>query len=200
MNKLTVFCASSPGFKPEYLRAAQSVGHFLAERKITLVYGGGRVGLMGALADAALEKGGQVIGVIPQFLMDLEVGHRGLTELIIVESMHERKLKMAELCDGVMALPGGFGTLEELIEMLTWSQLALHHKPIGILNAEGYYDSLLQFFDHMVGEGLLKEANRDLAIFDEDIHRLYQKMSSFEHTIGRHPATTKWIGEDARKT
>lgn len=137
MNKLTVFCASSPGFKPEYLRAARSVGHFLAERNLTLVYGGGCVGLMGALADAALEKGGQVIGVIPQFLMDLEVGHRGLTELIIVESMHERKLKMAELCDGVMALPGGFGTLEELIEMLTWSQLALHQKPIGILNTGG---------------------------------------------------------------
>ena len=195
MNTLTVFCASSPGFKPEYIQSARSVGHFLAERSITLVYGGGCVGLMGALADATLEKGGQVIGVIPQFLMGLEVGHRGLTELIIVESMHERKLKMAELCNGVMALPGGFGTLEELVEMLTWSQLALHRKPIGILNTAGYYNSLLRFFDHMVEEGLLKEANRDLVIFDEDIHRLYQKMSSFEHTI-----TTKWVGSDSRKT
>ncbi len=194
MDKLTVFCASSPGFEPEYLQSAQSTGHFLADRNITLVYGGGCVGLMGALADAVLEKGGQVIGVIPQFLLDLEVGHQGLTELIIVESMHERKLKMAELCDGVMALPGGFGTLEELVEMLTWSQLALHRKPIGIVNTKGYYNSLLQFFDHMVEEGLLKEANRDLAIFDEDIHRLYQKMSSFEHTN-----TTKWVGTNSRK-
>ena len=193
MNAITVFCASSPGLQPDYIQGAQSVGRFLAERDITLVYGGGCVGLMGALADAAIEKGGRVIGVIPQFLMDLEVGHRGLTELIIVDSMHERKLKMGELCDGVMALPGGFGTLEELVEMLTWSQLALHQKPIGILNTAGYYNSLLRFFAHMVGEGLLKEANRDLAIFDDDVHRLYQKMSSFERTI-----TTKWSGANTK--
>ena len=194
MNSITVFCASSPGFKPAYVQAAQDTGRFLAKNNVTLVYGGGCVGLMGALADAVLDAGGQVIGVIPQFLMDLEVGHRGLTELIIVESMHERKLKMAELCDGVMALPGGFGTLEELVEMLTWSQLALHRKPIGILNTEGYYDLLQKLFAHMVGEGLLKESNQNLAIFDEDISRLYQKMSSFEPTT-----TTKWVS-DSRKT
>lgn len=194
MNSITVFCASSPGFKPAYVQAAQDTGRFLAKNNVTLVYGGGCVGLMGALADAVLDEGGQVIGVIPQFLMDLEVGHRGLTELIIVESMHERKLKMAELCDGVMALPGGFGTLEELVEMLTWSQLALHRKPIGILNTEGYYDLLQKLFAHMVEEGLLKESNQNLAIFDEDISRLYQKMSSFEPTT-----TTKWVS-DSRKT
>ena len=157
------------------------------------------MGLMGALADAVLEQGGQVIGVIPQFLMDLEVGHRGLTELIIVASMHERKLKMAELGDGVIALPGGFGTLEELVEMLTWAQLDLHRKPIGILNTEGYYDLLRQFFNHMAQEGLLKEANRDLAIFDEDIHRLYQKMSSFEPATDSGRRSAKWVG-DSRKT
>ena len=195
MNKLTVFCASSPGFDPKYVQSAQAVGRFLAAQNITLVYGGGCVGLMGALADTVLEMGGEAIGVIPRFLMDLEVGHRGLTELIIVESMHERKLKMAELCDGVIALPGGFGTLEELIEMLTWSQLALHRKPIGILNTGGYYHFLRQFFNHMVDEGLLKEVNRDLAIFDEDIERLYQKMSSFEHSI-----TTKRLDSDFHKT
>ena len=194
MNNITVFCASSPGFQPEYVQAAQATGHFLAERNIALVYGGGRVGLMGALADAVLEKGGKVIGVIPQFLMDLEVGHRGLTELIVVESMHQRKLTMADLCDGFIALPGGFGTLEELVEILTWSQLALHRKPVGILNTNGYYNLLQQFFNHMVGEGLLKEANQDLAIFEEEIDQLYRKMTSFEHTI-----TTKWVG-DSHKT
>ena len=194
MDKITVFCASSAGYDPAYVAAAQTTGRFLAHQNITLVYGGGCVGLMGALADAVLEEGGQVIGVIPQFLMDLEVGHRGLTELIIVESMHQRKLKMADLCDGVIALPGGFGTLEELVEMLTWSQLSLHRKPIGVLNTKGYYDLLQQFFERMTREGLLKEENQSLAIFDEDISRLYQKMSSFE------PATTtKWVN-GSRKT
>ena len=193
MDKITVFCASSEGFNPAYVAAAQATGRFLAEQRTTLVYGGGSVGLMGVLADTILEQGGNVIGVIPQFLLDMEVGHRGLTELIVVDSMHERKLRMAELCDGVIALPGGFGTLEELVEMLTWSQLALHRKPIGILNTSGYYNLLKQFFDHMTQEGLLKEANRDLAIFEEDISRLYQKMSSFRPAI-----TTKWVDSSSK--
>ena len=179
MNHITVFCASSAGFDPQYGDAARALGQFLVKQNITLVYGGGRVGLMGILADAVLAGGGQVIGVIPQFLLDLEVGHTGLTELLVVKSMHERKLRMAELGDGVIALPGGFGTLEELIEILTWSQLALHGKPVGILNTNGYYNLLRQFFDHMVGEGLLKPQNRDLAIFEDDIERLYEKMSIF---------------------
>ncbi len=179
MNHITVFCASSAGFAPQYGDAARALGQFLAKQNITLVYGGGRVGLMGILADAVLAGGGQAIGVIPQFLLNLEVGHTGLTELLVVKSMHERKLRMAELGDGVIALPGGFGTLEELIEILTWSQLALHGKPVGILNTNGYYNLLRQFFDHMVGEGLLKPQNRDLAIFEDDIERLYEKMSIF---------------------
>ena len=179
MNHITVFCASSAGFDPQYGEAARALGQFLAKQNITLIYGGGRVGLMGILADAVLAEGGQAIGVIPQFLLDLEVGHTGLTELLVVKSMHERKLRMAELGDGVIALPGGFGTLEELIEILTWSQLALHGKPVGILNTNGYYNLLRQFFDHMVEEGLLKPQNRDLAIFEDDIERLYEKMSIF---------------------
>ncbi len=195
MNHITVFCASSPGSDPQYAEAAHALGQFLVKQNITLVYGGGRVGLMGILADAVLAAGGQAIGVIPQFLLDMEVGHTGLTELIVVESMHERKLRMAELGDGVIALPGGFGTLEELIEMLTWSQLALHRKPVGILNTNGYYDLLRQFFNHMVEEDLLKPENRDLAIFEEDIERLYKKMSIF-----RPLTTTKWVGDDSRKT
>ena len=195
MKRVTVFCASSPGISPQYGQAARALGRFLVKQDITLVYGGGRVGLMGILADAVLAEGGQAIGVIPRFLLDLEVGHPGLTELIVVESMHERKLRMAELGDGVITLPGGFGTLEELIEMLTWSQLELHHKPVGILNTNGYYDVLRQFFDHMVKEGLLKSENRDLAIFENDIERLYEKMSIFEPVN-----TTKRLGDDSRKT
>ncbi len=195
MKHLTVFCASNPGISPQYGGAARALGQFLVKQDITLVYGGGRVGLMGILADAVLAEGGRAIGVIPQFLLDMEVGHTGLTELVVVESMHERKLRMAELCDGVIALPGGFGTLEELIEMLTWSQLALHQKPVGILNTNGYYDLLRQFFDHMVGEGLLKPENRDLAIFETDIERLYEKMSTFKPTN-----TTKGVDNDFRRT
>ena len=195
MNHITVFCASRPGVDPRYGEAARALGQFLVKQDITLVYGGGRVGLMGILADAVLAEGGRAIGVIPQFLLDLEVGHTGLTELIVVESMHERKLRMAELCDGVIALPGGFGTLEELIEMLTWSQLALHRKPVGVLNTGGYYDLLRQFFDHMVSEGLLKPENRDLAIFEADIEQLYDKMSTF-----RPIDTSKGVGSDSRRT
>ncbi len=195
MKRITVFCASSLGFDPQYGEAARALGQFLVKQDVTLVYGGGRVGLMGILADAVLAEGGQAIGVIPQFLLDLEVGHTGLTELIVVESMHERKLRMAELCDGVIALPGGFGTLEELIEMLTWSQLALHQKPVGILNTNQYYGLLSQFFDYMVGEGLLRSENRNLAIFEEDIERLYKKMSIFK------PANnTKGVDNDFRRT
>ncbi|MGB3849181.1 MAG: TIGR00730 family Rossman fold protein [Tunicatimonas sp.] len=195
MKHITVFCASNLGTDPQYEAAARTLGRFLAAQKITLVYGGGRVGLMGTLADAVLAEQGRVIGVIPQFLLDMEVGHLGLTELHVVESLHERKLKMADLCDGVIALPGGFGTLEELIEFITWSQLDLHRKPVGILNVRGYYNLLRQFFDHMVGEGLLKPENRDLAIFEEDIERLYKKMSMFKP-----PNATEWGTSDSRKT
>ena len=180
MKSIVVFCASTSGRVPVYQEVAQKVGNFLAEQRITLVYGGGKVGLMGVVADAVLSAGGQAIGVIPQFLVDKEVAHAGLTELIITQSMHERKLRMSELAEGVIALPGGFGTLEELVEMLTWSQLALHRKPVGILNVNGYYDHLQQFFSHMLEEQLLRSESHQLAIFSENIEDLYQKMLSFE--------------------
>ncbi len=176
MDSIAVFCASSLGNSGVYAASARQVGTLLAENNITLVYGGGRAGLMGVVADAVMQQGGKAIGVIPRFLATAEIAHHGLTELILVDSMHERKLRMSELCEGVMALPGGFGTLEELTEMLTWSQLQLHYKPIGILNVNGYYDFLQQMFDHMVQEGLLKQENRALAVFSEDPRMLLEQM------------------------
>lgn len=180
MKNIVVFCASSVGKHEAYAEAAQSVGKLLASQDITLIYGGGRVGLMGVVADTVMQSGGKVTGVIPEFLATKEVAHQGLTELVVVESMHQRKMKMSELCEGVIALPGGFGTLEELTEMLTWSQLNLHQKPIGILNVNGYYDYLEKLFDQMVEEGLLKPVSRALAIFDTDPESLLEKMKKFE--------------------
>lgn len=191
MKSITVFCASSIGKNERYAETARAVGKMLADQDITLVYGGGRVGLMGVVADAALQSGGKVIGVIPRFLATAEIAHKGLTELMMVESMHQRKLKMSELCEGVIALPGGFGTLEELTEMLTWSQLRLHAKPIGILNVDGYYDHLQHLFDHMVREELLKPENRELALFDETPEGLLSKMNNFYL-----PGRAHWLKED----
>ena len=150
MKRISVFCGSSFGNEEKYATQAFLLGNALAQENIDLVYGGAKVGLMGAVANGILSNKGQVFGVLPNFLKSKEVAHDNLTELIIVESMHERKTKMNELCDGVIALPGGFGTLEELFEMLTWSQLGLHKKPIGILNVDGFYDLLLQFVQKMV--------------------------------------------------
>ncbi|UYQ94324.1 TIGR00730 family Rossman fold protein [Chitinophaga horti] len=191
MKRITVFCASSPGFKEVYMQAARSVGHTLASRGTGLVYGGAKVGLMGAVADGALEAGGEVIGVIPDFLRSKEIAHTGLTELIIVESMHARKTKMNDLCDGVIALPGGFGTLEELFEILTWGQLGLHQKPIGLLNTAGFYDHLIGLLDHMTTEGLLKAANRDMLLVSENVEELLSLMSAYVP-----PVTGKWISRD----
>ncbi|WKN30882.1 TIGR00730 family Rossman fold protein [Porifericola rhodea] len=179
MKSIAVFCASKIGEDSIYHKVASEVGRMLAEENIRLIYGGGKVGLMGAVADAALEAGGEVIGVIPYFLDKKEVGHQGLTELIRVESMHERKMKMSELSEGVITLAGGFGTLEELTEMLTWSQLALHHKPIGILNTNGYYDYMEKLFDHMCEEGFLAKETRKIAIFEREPEHLFNKMRSF---------------------
>jgi len=156
----------------------QHVGRLLAVRGIELVYGGGNVGLMGTLANACLESGGRVIGVIPQSLVDKEVAHTGLTELRVVGSMHERKFLMAELSDAFMALPGGYGTWEELFEMLTWSQLGLHRKACAILNVNGYYDALLKMADNAVDEGFLRSANRDLLLADADPERLTDRLIS----------------------
>lgn len=168
MNRICVYCGSSPGARPEYRAAAETLGRTLARRGLGLVYGGGRVGLMGALADACLAAGGEVIGVIPEALQAWEVGHVGLTRLHVVASMHERKALMADLADGFVALPGGIGTLEELFEMWTWGQLGYHRKPLALLDVAGYFTRLEGFVAHMVAEGFLKAAHRDFILFDDD--------------------------------
>ena len=160
MKSLCVYCGSSSGSDPAYAAAARELGQLLAAQQIELIYGGGRVGLMGTLADAVLDAGGRVQGVIPQSLADREVAHHGLTQLHIVETMHQRKALMAELSDGFLALPGGLGTFEELFEIWTWAQLGMHGKPIGLLNVAGYFDLLLQFLDHAVSQQLLKPVHR----------------------------------------
>ena len=160
MNAVCVYCGSSHGSDPAYLAATQDLARTLAGRGIRVVYGGASVGLMGALADTALAAGGRVIGVIPRQLVDREIAHTGLTELHTVDTMHQRKALMAELSDGFVALPGGIGTLEELIEVYTWAQLGLHHKPLAVINTNGYYDGLAAFLDHAVTEGFLPAAQR----------------------------------------
>ena len=192
-RRICVFCGSYPGVNPAYKNAAAGLARLLADRKIELVYGGGNIGLMGVLADAALEAGGRVIGVIPKSLMAKEVGHQGLTELHVVESMHERKALMADLAEGFIALPGGYGTFEEFCEVVTWSQLGLHAKPCGVLNAEGYYDPLLALFDRAVKDGFLRSDNRTLVLEERDPRRLLEKMSQF-----RAPAVGKWITDQER--
>jgi uncharacterized protein (TIGR00730 family) len=166
--RICVFCGSNRGNHPAYLEQATVFGRLLATRDIGLVYGGAHVGLMGALADAALAAGGEVIGVIPQALMDREIAHRGLTELRVVTSMHERKAQMAELSDAFVALPGGIGTLEELFEVWTWNQLGIHAKPCGVLNVRRFYDPLSAFLDHVVSEGFLKPENRGALRVEEE--------------------------------
>lgn len=193
LKRVCVFCGSNPGRRPEYLQAAREMGRVLVERGLGLVYGGGKVGLMGAVADTVLAGGGQAIGVIPQALMAREVGHAGLTELHVVGTMHERKQMMADLCDGFVALPGGFGTFEEFCEVLTWSQLGIHPKPCGLLNVAGYYDTLLALFDHATAEGFVPERHRALVITDTGPARLLDRFAAFT------PSTTsKWIGLDER--
>ena len=179
MKKLCVFCGASMGRNPAYVTAARSLARALATNGITLVYGGASVGIMGQLADAALDAGGQVIGVMPQELVDREVSHLGLTELKVVGSMHERKAVMAELSDGFIALPGGLGTLEELIEVLTWAQLRFHSKPCGLLNTDSYYDRLLSFLDHSVNEEFIKPAHREMLIVNDDPMALLRAFEAY---------------------
>ncbi|WP_343694921.1 TIGR00730 family Rossman fold protein [Flavobacterium sp.] len=188
MKNITVFCGSSFGTEEIYKEQAELLGKTLAKQNIGLVYGGANVGLMGAVADGALSENGTVIGVLPNFLRSKEIAHQGLTELILVESMHERKTKMSELCDGVIALPGGFGTLEELFEMLTWAQLGLHKKPIAILNISGFYDSLLELLETMTEKGLLKEVNKNMLLVSDDIDDLLEQMKNYVA-----PTVGKWI-------
>lgn len=161
-------------------KAVEDLSAILVEKDITLVYGGGRVGVMGLIADKMLAKGGKVIGIIPEFLMNKEVGHHGLTELIITKNMHQRKQKMADLSEGVITLPGGYGTMEEFFEVLTWLQLGLHHKPIGLLNVGGFYDFLLKQLDVMVDQKFLKPINRDLVLSDVEVTSLITKMERFD--------------------
>ena len=182
MQSLCVYCGSSFGISPRYADAARAMGAAMAERGITLVYGGGNVGLMGTIADEVLRRGGKVTGVIPQALLDKEVGHRGLTQLHVVKNMHERKALMADLSDGFIAMPGGIGTLEELFEVFTWSQLRFHDKPVGILNAEGYYDALLGFISHMVGQGFLQADQAALLMAAPDPRALLARFDAFEAT------------------
>ncbi len=184
MNALCVYCGSSVGADPAYAEAARSLGYLMAERGIRLIYGGGHVGLMGIVADAVLEAGGKVTGVIPDALMDREVGHDRLTELLIVKDMHERKARMAELADGFIALPGGIGTLEELFEVWTWLQLGYHEKPVGLLNVQGFYDGLLGFLDHQQQAGFLRNEHRSLLIDERDPSTLLGRLAEFAIPAG----------------
>lgn len=189
MRSLCVFCGSSPGNLPEYGAEARRLGALLAARGVRLVYGGGRVGLMGEVADAVLAAGGQAVGVIPQALWEREVGHTGLTELHVVESMHQRKAMMAELSDAFVALPGGIGTLEELFEIWTWGQLGIHRKPYALLDVAGYFQPLVAFLDHMVDRGFVRPAHRAMVLVDTDPASLLDRLASH-----RPPPTPSWIG------
>lgn len=193
MKRICVFCGSSPGVRPEYADAARAMGRALAERGIGLVYGGGRVGLMGIVADTVMQTGGEAVGVIPEALLRREVGHQALTQLHVVASMHERKQRMADLSDGFVALPGGYGTFEEFCEVITWSQLGIHPKPCGLLNAERYYDPLLAMFDRGVAEGFIHPQHRALVLEESDPGRLIERMLGFVP-----PDAEKWIAPGER--
>ena len=188
MKSLCVFCGSRSGTEAAYDEAARALGRALAAEGITLVYGGGRVGLMGVVADAALGAGGEVVGVIPRALLEREIAHSGLTVLRVVGSMHERKALMSELSEGFIALPGGTGTLEEFFEVLTWAQLGEHRKPCGLLNAGRYYDPLLAVFDHMVQQGFLSEEHRAMVLVETEPEALLEALAGYVP-----PRVVKWI-------
>ena len=188
IGRVCVFCGSNAGSDPAYVEAARGLGQLLAREGVALVYGGGSVGLMGELADAVLHAGGEAIGVIPHALWAREVGHRGLTDLHIVETMHERKAMMADLADAFIALPGGLGTLEEIFEIWTWAQLGLHAKPLGFLDVNGFFTPLMQFLDRAVRERFLKPPHRAIAFLDSDPERLLRRFDSW-----RPPKVEKWI-------
>jgi uncharacterized protein (TIGR00730 family) len=183
-----VYCGANEGFHPMYGEAAKKLGMVLAREKIKLIYGGGSIGLMGILADSVLKNGGEVEGVIPDFLNVKEIGHKKITKMHEVKSMHERKALMEKLCDGILALPGGFGTMDEIFEMLTWKQLGLHKKPIGILNINGFYNQFVLQLNRMVEEGFLTASNRDLLLVSESIVELLAMMMTVEQ-----PTEAKWI-------
>ena len=188
MKSISVFCGSSTGIDEKFISETVKLGKYLAKNDILLVYGGSNVGLMSILADSTLNEGGKVTGVIPSFLVSKEIAHKGLTDMLIVEDLQERKAKMDELSDGVIALPGGFGTLDELFEMLTWAQLGLHKKPVGILNINGYYDDLCNLLKKMTEKGLLKEVNRQMLLVADTVEELIFKMENYVA-----PNVDKWI-------
>jgi uncharacterized protein (TIGR00730 family) len=193
MRRICVFCGSSSGSRPEYRAAAEEMGAELVRRNLGLVYGGGNVGLMGIIADAVLRAGGEAQGVIPEHITAREVGHNGLTKLHVVHSMHERKALMADLSDAFIAMPGGFGTLEEFCEVLTWSQLGLHAKPCGILNVLGFYTPLLRMFDHAVEERFLKQENRALVLAHQSAAELLRALEEWRPTH-----VEKWLDRETR--
>jgi uncharacterized protein (TIGR00730 family) len=189
VQRACIFCGSSPGARPAYTEAAEDLGMLLVENGITLVFGGATVGLMGRLADTVVSEGGEAIGVIPQALVDREIAHVGLTDLHVVDTMHERKQRMADLADAFVALPGGLGTLDELFEIYTWAQLGLHRKPIGLMNVEGYFDGLVGFLEHAVAERFVRDDHREMLIVEEEPAPMLERLKSFD------PAslTPKWI-------
>lgn len=191
IDRICVFCGSNTGLNPVYVETARSLGRLFAREGIALVYGGGSVGLMGELADSVLTAGGQVIGVIPHALWAREVGHHGLTDLRIVDTMHERKAMMADLADGFIALPGGLGTLEEIFEIWTWAQLGLHAKPVGFLDVNGYFAPLLQFLNRAVREKFLRDEHRAIAMIDTDPEALLERFDAWKA-----PRVEKWITRD----
>lgn len=182
MKSVVIFCGSGSGNNPVYVAVAKALGESLAKRNIAVVYGGATVGIMGVVADATMQAGGVVTGIIPEFLATREIAHMGITELITVQNMHERKLLMHDRSDAVIALPGGWGTMEELFEMLTWAQLGLHQKPIGLLNVNGYYDTLIALCDHMVVEGFLNAQYRGMLIASDTIDNLLALMDNYQPT------------------
>jgi uncharacterized protein (TIGR00730 family) len=194
MHRICVFCGSSPGARPAYAEATAEVARLLAGKGIGVVYGGGHVGLMGVLADTAMAAGGEVIGVMPQALVDREIGHTEISELRVVGSMHERKALMADLSDAFIALPGGAGTLEELFEVYTWAQLGLHDKPCGLLDVEDYFSGLVGFLDHAVDERFLREEHRAMLIVEREPRRLIERLAEFEPR----GVTPKWIDREER--
>ena len=188
MKQVCIFCGSYKGSQPIYMTAAHDMGKGLAQRDLGLVYGGGRVGLMGAVADGTLAGGGKVIGIIPQSLVDRELAHTGLSELRVVGSMHTRKAIMAEIADAFIAMPGGFGTLDELFEIITWAQLGFHHKPIALLNVGGYFDPMLTFIEHMATEGFIKPEHRNAMLVKNTVDDLLDTLLTYQP-----PALEKWI-------
>jgi uncharacterized protein (TIGR00730 family) len=191
MKSICVFCGSVMGKNPIYKQTAHELGLFLVKNQLRLVYGGGKVGLMGVLADAVMQNGGKVVGIIPQFLIELEVAHSRLSEQIMVKTMHERKKRMTDMADGFIVLAGGIGTMDEFFEILTWAQLGLHKKPVALLNINGFFDKLLDYLDFAIAEGFVKTQCRQILLVDDKIESLFEKMQNYQTTN-----TKQWLTKE----